>query len=218
MSPTIIVYSPDQVRGRIIFKILQLHGIETLLFSNRLKAGEAIRKHRPFIAVVDAKRTLSSEFSFLKELSHKSKKTSLLILSEPSDVSELKNLRLKNARYIPDPFNPEHILSLIQQVLGSRDGRFSFVNFFHEAVKALPYAARLSLKGLLIATILFIGLAGGYVYWCIITLPKIELLEEYSPYESSRLYSHDNMLLTEFYVERRTFIPHNNIPRHVKDA
>ncbi|MCP4668322.1 MAG: penicillin-binding protein, partial [Deltaproteobacteria bacterium] len=95
---------------------------------------------------------------------------------------------------------------------------FSFVNFFHEAVKALPYAARLSFKGLLIATILFIGLAGGYVYWCIITLPKIELLEEYSPYESSKLYSHDNMLLTEFYVERRTFIPHNNIPRHVKDA
>jgi len=218
MSPTIIVYSPDQIRGRIVFKILRLNGIKTLLFSNRLEAEEAVNEHPPSILIIDAKTTLSSELSFLKALSLKLQNTSLLVLSDTPDVPALKNLGLENPEYVSDPFDPEHIVSVVKYLLASRGEKFTFWKFLQELRKVLNYAARLFLKGLLIATILFIGLTGGYVYWCISTLPNIVLLEEYSPYESSRLYSNDNMLLTEFYVERRTFVPYSEIPEHVKDA
>ena len=207
MSPTIFVYSPDQIRGRIVFKILRLNRIKTLLFSNRLEAVEAVNEHPPSILIVDAKSALSSELSFLNALSLKLQNTSLLVLSDTSDVPTLKNLGLENPEYVSDPFDPEHILSVVKYLLASRGEKFTFWKFLQEVRKMLNYAARLFLKGLLIATILFIGLTGGYVYWCISTLPDIALLEEYSPYESSRLYSNDNMLLTEFYVERRTFVP-----------
>lgn len=49
-------------------------------------------------------------------------------------------------------------------------------------------------------------------------LPAIRSLEEYPPVESSLVYSGDGKILAEFYIERRTFIPHYKIPEHVKNA
>ena len=62
------------------------------------------------------------------------------------------------------------------------------------------------------------GILGGFIYWIISDLPKIRTLEEYTPAESSKVYSTDGKLLAEIYVERRTFIPHYQIPEHVKRA
>ncbi|MDI6889930.1 MAG: PBP1A family penicillin-binding protein [Thermodesulfovibrionales bacterium] len=63
-----------------------------------------------------------------------------------------------------------------------------------------------------------IGVLGGFFYWIVSDLPKIRTLEEYAPMESSRVYSSDEKLLAELYIERRTFIPHYQIPDHVKKA
>jgi penicillin-binding protein 1A len=49
-------------------------------------------------------------------------------------------------------------------------------------------------------------------------LPSVKLLEEYAPMESSMVYSSDGQLLTELYLERRTFVPYYQIPEHVKKA
>ena len=63
-----------------------------------------------------------------------------------------------------------------------------------------------------------IGGIGGFIYWTISDLPNIKLLEEYTPLESSRVYSSDGKIIAELYLERRTFIPHYQIPEHVKKA
>lgn len=63
-----------------------------------------------------------------------------------------------------------------------------------------------------------IGGSAGFVYWSISDLPAIRALEQYSPAESSLVYSSDGKLLAELYLERRTFIPHYKIPEHVKRA
>ena len=59
---------------------------------------------------------------------------------------------------------------------------------------------------------------GGYIFWCIGNLPNLESLKHYSPYKASEVYSYDNVLLTEFYIERRNIISPDNIPQHVKNA
>jgi penicillin-binding protein 1A len=64
----------------------------------------------------------------------------------------------------------------------------------------------------------FIGILGGFVYWTISDLPKIKSLEEYTPIELSRVYSSDGKIIAELYIERRTFIPHYQIPDYVKKA
>ncbi len=65
---------------------------------------------------------------------------------------------------------------------------------------------------------LLAGIAGGYVFWMLSDLPRVDSLEEYTPAESSKVYSEDNRLIAEYYLERRTFIPYYRIPEHVKQA
>lgn len=62
------------------------------------------------------------------------------------------------------------------------------------------------------------GIAGGFLFWTLSDLPRINAIEEYVPMESSKIYSSDGQLLAEFYYERRTFIPHYDIPLQVKQA
>src|SRR4030043_2022459 len=63
-----------------------------------------------------------------------------------------------------------------------------------------------------------LGILGSIIYWVFSDLPKIKRLEEYTPIESSRVYSDDGKVIAELYVERRTFVPHYQIPEHVKNA
>lgn len=80
---------------------------------------------------------------------------------------------------------------------------------------------RTSLNGLWIFIFLpsiILGIIGGYIYWAITDLPAVRGLEEYAPAESSLVYSSDNKVLAELYLERRTFVPHYLIPDHVKKA
>lgn len=62
------------------------------------------------------------------------------------------------------------------------------------------------------------GMLCGFLFWTLSGLPDIRLLEEYSPLESSMVYSSDGKLLAELYFERRTYVPHYEIPEHVKHA
>jgi penicillin-binding protein 1A len=70
----------------------------------------------------------------------------------------------------------------------------------------------------LIVFSVLIGMLGGFLYWTVADLPSVKLLEEYAPMESSMVYSSDGQLLTELYLERRTFVPYYQIPEHVKKA
>jgi len=63
-----------------------------------------------------------------------------------------------------------------------------------------------------------IGGAGGYMYSLVSNLPDIGKLEGFIPSESSIVYSADGRQLSEFYVERRTYIPHYKIPIKIKQA
>ncbi|MCI0468546.1 MAG: transglycosylase domain-containing protein, partial [Nitrospirae bacterium] len=65
---------------------------------------------------------------------------------------------------------------------------------------------------------LITGVSAGVVFWIISDLPNINNLEVYPPIESSIIYSSDGVVLTELYIERRTFIPHYKIPDHIKKA
>jgi penicillin-binding protein 1A len=77
---------------------------------------------------------------------------------------------------------------------------------------------RFRIMMIFIAVGAFAGIAGGLLYWTLSDLPTLNAIEEYVPVESSKVYSSDGQILAEFYVERRTFVPHYEIPDHVKKA
>ncbi|MDX9715280.1 MAG: PBP1A family penicillin-binding protein [Dissulfurispiraceae bacterium] len=65
---------------------------------------------------------------------------------------------------------------------------------------------------------IIVGAFAGFIYWNFSDLPEIRQLESYAPLETSVVYSSDGKVLAEFYMERRTFVPHFNIPARVKNA
>jgi penicillin-binding protein 1A len=215
MSSSVVVYSPDDIRGRIVSKILRVNGIKSLLFSSHFEVKEAIVRNSPPIVILDLKKNVPSELNFLETLSYKLSEATIIALADTSSVHVLENLGLTNLLCVSDPLDPELILSMVKDTLA---GEFRVRTCLRILRKVLSKFSKLVFRSIKIIILLIIGLLGGYMYWCVSTLPATENLDEYSPYESSKIFSYDNVLLSEFYVERRTFIPHEKIPKHVINA
>jgi penicillin-binding protein 1A len=57
-----------------------------------------------------------------------------------------------------------------------------------------------------------IGGAAGFVIFSLWDLPEINLLEQYKPNITSRVYSDNNKLIAEFYLENRTPVVFTDVP------
>ncbi len=49
-------------------------------------------------------------------------------------------------------------------------------------------------------------------------LPDVRNLEYWKPSQTTKVYAHDGSLLTEFYIQRRQYVPIDKIPDYVKNA
>ena len=61
-------------------------------------------------------------------------------------------------------------------------------------------------------TAILIGGAAGYVIFSVWDLPEVQTLEEYKPSITSRVYSDNNKLLAEFFLENRTPVVLESVP------
>ena len=218
MFHPVIVYSPVEIRARIISETLKTKGIKAPFFTTHFELDDALTGRRaPHVVIVDVKKNLQGELKFLTKLSQSLPETTFIIQSDPSDKATLENFPIDNKIVDFDPIAPEHILAEVETILISRR-RFSIKRYLRILKGIYQGVSRFFFKALLIVITLIAGLCGGYIYWCVATLPNISILKDYSPYEASKLYTQDNKLLTEFYVERRTFVPYDTIPVHVMEA
>jgi len=58
---------------------------------------------------------------------------------------------------------------------------------------------------------------GGYYYFTY-GLPSLESMQDYHPNLVTKVYSADGRVIAEFYVERRTLVPFDKVPRHLVQA
>jgi penicillin-binding protein 1A len=88
-------------------------------------------------------------------------------------------------------------------------------------IAALPLGVKIA-GGVLAAGLLggLIAVGGFGVYMLSLSrdLPNYEVLAEYEPPVTTRVYGNDGSLVAEFARERRLFMPIESIPQHVKDA
>ena len=65
----------------------------------------------------------------------------------------------------------------------------------------------------------FLVVGGGiYIYVIIRDLPDIYSLKDYRPSITTRIYSDNNQLIEEFFIEDRRFVPINKVPKYVAYA
>lgn len=79
------------------------------------------------------------------------------------------------------------------------------------------FLATLLLAAITLAVVTLVGLA-GYVAFLVAKLPKVDRLADYKPPVVSQVYGDDGTLVGEFYLERRTVVPVNQMPRKLIQA
>ena len=60
--------------------------------------------------------------------------------------------------------------------------------------------------------------AGGGYYYLTRELPNIDILEDYNPNLTTRVFSDDGQMIAEFFIERRIVVPLKRMPEHLKHA
>jgi penicillin-binding protein 1A len=70
---------------------------------------------------------------------------------------------------------------------------------------------------LIIAFLTAVVIGGSYIYFTS-GLPDLSSYEDYSPNLVTKVYSHDEQLIGEFYVERRVVVPMERMPEHLVRA
>jgi len=71
---------------------------------------------------------------------------------------------------------------------------------------------------LVLACGIIFGTAGGILLALTRDLPQIRALESFKPSAVTRIYSSDQVLLSELFIEKRDPVPLNKIPDHLKKA
>src|SRR4030067_2954960 len=77
---------------------------------------------------------------------------------------------------------------------------------------------RILLLVLFLAVFLVAGAATALYFTLIFDLPRLTTLKDYQPYVVSEVYSDDDVLIGEFYIERRIVTPLAQIPKLLTKA
>jgi len=199
MPQPVIVYSKDNIRARIIAQTLKVNGIPTQILTTHFEVKAAVQRHAPNIVILDMTDNFLVELNFLTVLATDFPKTTFIAQTHPPDISVVKKSKLKNVRAAPEPIDPALILKTVRRAP-------SFGSIAEKSLYAtqtgISMASRLFFWSIVTIVILCFGMIGGYIFTCVTTLPEIDTIEQYAPHQTSKVYSHDNILLTEFFVDR----------------
>ncbi|HLG23068.1 MAG TPA: PBP1A family penicillin-binding protein, partial [Candidatus Manganitrophaceae bacterium] len=92
-------------------------------------------------------------------------------------------------------------------------------------IQLLKYESPRRFRGLkilffVLAFLLLIGAlgAGGVIYYFSRDLPPLESLRSYEPSQATRIYSDDNRVIGQFFIEKRVFVPLSKMPKELFQA
>lgn len=123
MSTSVLVFSADELRGKIIKKVLSRSGFECLLFNQILEAGGAIARHAPPVVVFDTEGCFSEEVKRLRSICQTLKRAAAIVLGEAAVIEEFKRRRFRKTLCLPDPFDPELIAVKINEITAQKKRR-----------------------------------------------------------------------------------------------
>ena len=81
-----------------------------------------------------------------------------------------------------------------------------------------PRAAKIITIGVVVVALIAIIGCSGWFFFMLAKLPKVDRLADYKPPIVSQVFGDDGSLVGEFYLERRTVVPVNKIPRKLIQA
>ncbi len=95
MSSRVLVFSADELRGKIIRKVLDRNGFECLIFNRILETGDDIVQHSPEVAIVDTERCFSEEINHLRNICQTLKREAVIVLGKETVIDRFKGPRMR---------------------------------------------------------------------------------------------------------------------------
>ena len=119
MSSRVLVFSADELRGKIIRKVLDRNGFECLIFNRILETGDDIVQHSPEVAIVDTERCFSEEINHLRNICQTLKHAAVIVLGKETVIDRFKGPRMRKVLCLSDPLDPELITSEINNIVST---------------------------------------------------------------------------------------------------
>lgn len=125
MSSPAIIFSTDMVRTGITQKVLKRAGIESLPANRISEAREAIVDNVPRVVIFDTKGIFRDEINSLRNLCRSLRDTAVIVLGNRSivdtfGVNSFGEEKIQKVFRLPDPLDPELIVSKVKEVLSSK--------------------------------------------------------------------------------------------------
>ena len=74
------------------------------------------------------------------------------------------------------------------------------------------------LLAVLVSIVVLVGAGLAFYFTIVFDLPRLTTLKDYQPYITSEVYSDDEVLIGEFYIEKRTVVPLSQMSRFLPKA
>ncbi|MCG6551108.1 MAG: PBP1A family penicillin-binding protein [Candidatus Magnetominusculus sp. LBB02] len=231
MAIPILVFSTDKTRGKLFSRIIESNGFNAKLYNNSADLDYAVRTRRPHIIVFDARHCQPREFQLVESFPGRFPDAEIILITSAAELPSFISAGFKGENCFSDPINPEEISLKVKEIYFIKNKAFLRIKTYFVLLGVLlkgifsgdrdnPYIVftkKIILAGAAALSVM-VGIAGGFIFYSMSDLPKVQLLESYAPFESSFLYAADGTELAEFYLERRKFVPFYKIPKHVKQA
>ncbi|MBF0517098.1 MAG: PBP1A family penicillin-binding protein [Nitrospirae bacterium] len=227
MAVPILVFSVNKTRGSLLLKIVESGGFKAKLFDNSHELEYAVRRRRPSIIVFDTKHYQSREFHIIRGFHSRFPDAEIILFAEPAEIPTFISAGIKEDCCFSDPIDPDKVSLKIREIYFIKNKAFLRIKTYFLFISSLfagtrdnPYIVftKKIIMALTVAFAISMGIAGGFVFYSMSDLPKVQLLESYVPFESTFLYAAGGEELAEFYLERRKFVSFYRIPKHVKNA
>ena len=128
MSSRVLVFSADELRGKIIRKVLDRNGFECLIFNRILEAGDDIVQHSPEVAIVDTERCFSREISHLRNICQTLKHVAVIVLGKETVIDRFKGPGMRKVLCLSDPLDPELIALKIKEIVSRKKKKWKLTD------------------------------------------------------------------------------------------
>jgi len=139
VSSRVLVFSADELRGKILEKVLERNGFECLVFNRILETGDEIVQHSPEVVIVDTERCFSEEINHLKNICQTLKREIVIVLGKETVIDRFKELRIRKGLCLYDPIDPELIAVKIEEIISWKKKKWNLTksDMFEKTLKHL---------------------------------------------------------------------------------
>jgi DNA-binding response OmpR family regulator len=122
MPVPIVIFSADEIRGKIILNALRFKGFDVLLHNKTITADNIISNNTPSVVILDTKGFFPNELEYFESAYSLLSESALIVLADPSEANnfELKNIRMELCK--SDPLDAELIVSRVNALLARKRG------------------------------------------------------------------------------------------------